>query len=179
MKLVKNPFLTFILGIILSGSIVYTVTQIDANQVSYNKNGTTTTVDVVLNDLYTTVDTLQSKLSGLIQVDFDNITFVESKKSRLLNSNNGTVTYTNISTGKYFLHTIRTTSINDSNVIYATVETQNPTDTVDNGIVVNISNGYYVIEVTSDNSTITINSKKTGSSTTAGGYVYASLFSIN
>ena len=51
-KIIKNPIFTFILGIILAGSIgVYASTQYMASQVTYNKNGKAT-VEAALNDLY-------------------------------------------------------------------------------------------------------------------------------
>ena len=53
----KEKIFYFILGAIIFSSITaIAVTQINANQIVYTKNGTDTTVDAALNDLYTTAN---------------------------------------------------------------------------------------------------------------------------
>lgn len=50
----KKIIFAFILGAVIFSTITaIAVTQINANQITYTKNGTDTTVDAALNDLYT------------------------------------------------------------------------------------------------------------------------------
>ena len=46
MKFIKNPIFTFIIGMIISGGIVYGATTINASQITYtDKNNVEKTVD--------------------------------------------------------------------------------------------------------------------------------------
>ena len=56
-KFINSKLFYFLLGIILSGGIVYAATSMSADKISYTKqDGTETTVDLVLNDLYNLAD---------------------------------------------------------------------------------------------------------------------------
>lgn len=53
MKFIKSKLFYFLIGVILSGSMVYAATTISASNITYtDKNNVEKTVDVVLDDLY-------------------------------------------------------------------------------------------------------------------------------
>ena len=87
MKLVKNPLFTFILGIIISGSVVFAATQISASEIEYDS---THSVKDKIDDLYTTATTFKNLTTATTAVASDILT------GKTAYDNNG-----NLITGNY------------------------------------------------------------------------------
>ena len=195
-KIIKNPIFTFVLCALIFGGIVgVSAYTIFANDIGYTPKDITwkksngediTNVKDAIDELYNKSSDYNLKLSGLEELNLDNITLVENKEIKLLNSQSGTVTYDNLNSGNYLLYTFRTTTVSDGGVYYAQSASRYesakrgiPTVTVNNGTIAKISDEVYVITITNNSSTITINSNNTGASTTTGGCIYSGLYLIN
>ena len=181
MKIIKNPIFTFILGAIIfssiTGVIAYNLTSDKIGFEPDDEDWNVENVEEAINDLY-------SKK----QIDISNMTLVDSKYTQVLNANSTSSTYTSLSKGTYFLYAIRTVTVTRDSKSYAESSSRTeqpaprngiPTITVSSGTITKIDDEFYIVRITENNSTITINSSNTGSSTTSGGYLYSTLYTIN
>ena len=196
-KFIKNNIIGFILGAVIFSSITVAAYSVLANDIGYTPKDNTwkkangediTNVKDAIDELYATSVDYNLKLSGLEKLNLGNITLVENKEIKLLNSQSGVLTHNNLNAGNYLLYAFRTVSVSEDGNYYAQSSSRAsqanprngiPTITVNNGTIAKISDEVYVITITNDSSTITINSNNTGASTTTGGYIYSALYSIN
>ncbi|MBR6113150.1 MAG: hypothetical protein IKP79_01395, partial [Bacilli bacterium] len=137
------------------------------------------------------VENVQGALNDLYskkQIDVSNMTLVDSKYTQVLNANSTSSTYTNLSKGTYFLYAIRTVTVTRDSKSYAESSSRTeqsvprngiPTITVSSGTITKIDDEFYIVRITENNSTITINSSNTGASTTSGGYLYSTVYMVN
>lgn len=152
MKIIKNPILTFIIGGILFSSIaVFAVTTISADKITYtDKNNVERTVDTVLDDLYTTqntiVNNLQDELDDYkkpLNINLCSEIYANGKKS------SSALTLANYSRYKYFM-IISTSSQNATfqSYVYNDNTYASKTDIINNQEY--LTNNYfrYYLEVT-------------------------------
>lgn len=195
----KSNIFSFLLGAVIFGGIVgVSAYSVLANNIGYTPSDSTwkksngediTNVKDAIDELYTKSDNYNLWLSGLEELSLNNISLVENKEVQLLNNQSGTLTYDNLNDGSYLLYAFRTVTISESNnKDYATSSSRAsqtnprkgiPTISVNSGTIAKISDEVYIINIANDSSSITINSNAVGSSTTAGGYIYSALYSIN
>ena len=170
MKIIKNPILTFIIGGILFSSItVFAVNTISADKITYtDKNNNETTVDLVLDDLYSNSYNVQKIIAS------------DSKKSdQLTHADSGSVTFNSVVPGKYIVFVVRTTYSNINNIYTGSVSGRIiDAIQITDGTYSKINNTAYVLTINST-SDIILTSNSIGSATNFGGYIYAYLYKLD
>ena len=120
-KVIKNPLLTFILGVLISGGIVYATTQISASSITYNN----TTLDQVLDNIYETIG------DKIIIGSFGAANYSESMGDAVAYRS----TTLNLTKGKYLIISLTSLAYTSSSKVSTS------TDIVNNSSTLTVSSG--------------------------------------
>ena len=153
MKLIKNPIFMFILGIIISGTTVFAVTQISASEIEYDN---THSVKDKIDDLYTTATTFKN-LSQTTTATASDLLTGKTAYDNLGNLITGNISISDCVSGTY------TKPANSNvNLVYGITATRvlisffNPNGTGNKLLVYDPNiNNYYVIGYTNNSPSIT------------------------
>ena len=170
MKFLKNNFkiiIAFVLGVILTGGIVYAA--VTASEIDYTtaKNSSVKNVEQALNDLYSKVNNTSESCEFVGAYD----------TGKIKNSNSGELTISNVAAGKYKIVVMRTSTngFSEQGTDTTIHNNANFTFTLDGTASLIDEKNVYEITLNS-NSNIVITAGSVGTSTTCTGHIYAFLF---